>query len=390
MTEREPGTIDFDAHNAMVERIWERYNAGDPERVPMQFGINPRYTAFNHPANPRNTSFAEYSTDPDVMIERQIEHQAWVCTHIPQDTKMGLPKDGWSVYVDFQNYYEAGWYGAEVKYYDGQVPDTSPPLRDDSRKWSLIEKGMPDPFTGGTAARMWDYYAHMKRRMEEGREYDGLPIAHVMPSAGGTDGPMTVCCNLRGASEFVIDMIEDPEYADAMLSFVTEAAIARIKAYRERYGEDPRPERGGLADDSIQLIGTPMYRERVLPHHRRILDELHGGGPHGIHLCGDATRHFPLIRDELNVWSFDTGFPVDFTALRNDLGPDVEIRGGPDVPFLETAAPDEVYERTRQILGSGIMEGGKFILREGNNLSPGVPLNNLWAMCNAVHDHGTY
>jgi len=133
-----------------------------------------------------------------------------------------------------------------------------------------------------------------------------------------------------------------------------------------------------------------MFRELILPYHRRFFNALYGEGPHSMHLCGDATRHFRTIRDELNVWSFDTGFPVDFTWLRKELGPDVEILGGPSVPFLETATPNQVTERVKEILGSGITEGGRFMLREGNNLPPGVSLDNINAMWYAVHEYSRY
>jgi len=36
------------------------------------------------------------------------------------------------------------------------------------------------------------------------------------------------------------------------------------------------------------------------------------------------------------------------------------------------------------------MEGGKFILREGNNLAPGTPEENVAAMCAACKKFGRY
>jgi hypothetical protein len=389
-TDQGSGGIDFEKHNEEVKQVWDSYKEHKPTRVPLIFGINPRFTMFNHPANSRGTTFTEYSTNAETMIERQVEHQAWIRTNVFQDAEMGRPSDGWMLYVDFQNYYDAGWYGADIHYRDGQVPDTVPLLASDDSKWSLIEQGHPDPFTHGSMSRMWDIYAHMLRRMEEGREYDGLPIAEVEPPAGGMDGILTICCNLRGASEFFLDMLDDPEYANAMLRYVTESSVARIKAFRKHNGQEIKPETGGTADDSIQLISTQMYRDMVLPFHRQLLDELYGEGPYSIHLCGDATRHFTTIRDELNIRSFDTGFPVDFTQLRQDVGPDVEIYGGPDVPYLESASPVGVRDRVREILQSGIMEGGRYVLREGNNLAPGIPLANIHAMWDAVHEFGTY
>jgi len=383
-------TMDFDRHNEEVERVWSAYRDRHPIRVPLIFGINPRFTMFDHPANPRRIAFEQYFNDPQVMLERQIEHQEWVRSNIPQDAAMGRPKDGWSIYVDLQNTYEATWYGAKLRYWPGEVPDTVPLLADDSRKWALVQAAAPDPFTHGSAQRMWDYYDFFVRKKEDGWTYRGLPIANVTWPAGGTDGPLTVCCNLRGASKFMADLVDDRDYADRMLGFVNDTAIARIKAYRKRVDAESIPERGGLADDSIQLISTPMYRERILPLHRTYYRELYGKGPHSIHLCGDATRHFRTIRDELNVWSFDTGYPVDFAWLRRELGPEVEVYGGPSVPFLRSATPEAVRKETKRILTGGIMDGGRFVLREANNLAPGVTLDNLWAMWDAVQEAGTY
>ena len=57
---------------------------------------------------------------------------------------------------------------------------------------------------------------------------------------------------------------------------------------------------------------------------------------------------------------------------------------------LGTATPAEVKANCREILGSGVTEGGKFILREGNNLAPGTPEENVAAMYEAAKEYGTY
>ena len=47
-------------------------------------------------------------------------------------------------------------------------------------------------------------------------------------------------------------------------------------------------------------------------------------------------------------------------------------------------------DRTRDILTSGIMEGGRFILRDANNLAPRTPEANLAAMYRACLERGRY
>lgn len=382
--------IDYERHNAEVKAVWDAYRKGTPTRVPMILGINARYTMFGHEANPRGITFEHYFNDPEVMLTRQLEHQGWIRRHVPQDAEMGPPKEGWNVHVDFQNTYEAAWFGCEVRYFDGEVPDTVPLLQDDRRKRMPFDQGIPDPFAGGRMRKSWEFYDYFKRRQAEGFTWEGKPILNVTPTGLGTDGPVTVACNIRGASEFYADMAGDPAYAQDLMAFITEGIIARITAYRQRLGMPLKTPGYGFADDAIQSISTAMYRDLVMPFHRQIIETFSEGEPNSIHLCGDATHHFKTLRDEMNIRSFDTGFPIDFRWVRGQVGPGVEIKGGPSIMFLQTASPQEVREEVKRILTSGIMEGGRFTLREGNNLPPGVPVENIWAMYETVREFGRY
>ncbi len=96
------------------------------------------------------------------------------------------------------------------------------------------------------------------------------------------------------------------------------------------------------------------------------------------------------LRRKLGVDDFDTGFPVDHGKLRAELGPEVEVSGGPEVSLLRDGSPEQCYERARSILQSGVMTGGRFILQEGNNLPPRVPLANLKAVYEACLEFGSY
>ena len=381
--------MDFEQHNAEVKQIWDAYHAGKPIRVPMVLGINVRYYLFSPWLNPRRLTFQQYSEDPELMLQTQLKFQHYVRHHLPSDAEMGMPKEAWpGIGVDLQNYYEAAWFGCPVRYRDGQVPDTEPILTGD-RKRMLFDRGLPDPFRDGIMAKNVRFHEQLTERIK-GYTFMGLPVAGVSPSGLGTDGPFTAAANLRGATELCLDLYEDPQYVHDLLTYITDATIARIKAWRERLGHDPKPAAWGIADDSISLLSDDAYREFVLPHHKRLLAELAGPGPHHIHLCGDATRHFQTIRDELNVQAFDTGFPVDFGWLRRELGPTVQINGGPSCPFLLRATPAQGRDEVRRILATGVTDGGRFVLREGNNLSPGIPERSVEAMYQAAKDFGAY
>ena len=97
-----------------------------------------------------------------------------------------------------------------------------------------------------------------------------------------------------------------------------------------------------------------------------------------------------MIREKLGVVSFDTGFPVDHGWLRKEVGEDVEISGGPRVDLLKNGSPDDCARAAREILESGIKQGGRFILQEANNLAPCTPMENLEAVYATCLEYGWY
>jgi uroporphyrinogen-III decarboxylase len=107
-------------------------------------------------------------------------------------------------------------------------------------------------------------------------------------------------------------------------------------------------------------------------------------------LCGDATRHFKKIQEELNVYSFDTGFPIDFGATLDSLSPEAQILGGVHVGTLLNGSPGQIEKAVESICETVKPLSKKFIMREANNLSPKTPLENIAAMYEAVKKFGKY
>jgi hypothetical protein len=378
---------DFAAQNAAVQELWRLYHEGKPSRVPMIMGLSSRFTVLNPALNPLGIGYDAYFNDPEVMWQHQLIHQDWVRHNLPQDAEMGLP-EAWSVSVDFQNSYEALWWGAPLRFIDGDVPDT-PAFVTGASKWEFVQRGAPDPFSGWMG-RAWEYLELFRQKQAAGAEYKGRPVHAGWVPGAGTDGPFTIACALRGPTQVCLDIYEDPDFFHAFMGLLVEGTIQRMKAFRKRFDQPEQSPAWGFADDSVLLLSVPTYREHILPHHRRLFDEFGPQGPNSIHLCGDATHLFRTIRDELKVTSFDTGFPVDHGWLRGELGPEVTILGGPHVELLRTGTPAGVRAEVRRILESGVTEGGKFILREGNNLAPGTPVENVAAMYQACQDFGRY
>jgi hypothetical protein len=378
--------MDFTRHNEEVRQVWETYQAGRPLRVPMLLTSVQRIWVLDPSLNRHKITWKQYLNDPRTMFEVSLAHRWHVAHHIPQDAEMGIPSGTWDVCLEFGNVYEEAWFGCEIVYPEDQIATTLP-CGAGNRLKSIFERGLPAPFDG-FMGKIRAYYEEIQA-LAQGYAFHGRPVRVHLPIPASTDGPLTVANGLRGTQIFE-DMFADEEAYHRLMDFVTTAIIARIRAWRNYLGLEARPARGFIADDAIQFLSVKTYREKVLPYHQRLIGELFGPGPHGIHLCGNVQRHFPTLVRELNMRAFDTGFPIDFASLRDQVGDEVEIQGGVPVGELLAGPPRAVYERTCKILQSGIMRGGRFILKEANDLAPGVPLENMQAMYAAVHDAGIY
>ncbi len=379
---------DFREHNRAVRELWDSYQKGTHTRVPMITGVSDRFYVLNPVTNPKNISFYEYSNDPDLMFDMQCAFSEYARFHIPGDHEMGIPEEGWNVNVDFQNYYEAAWYGCEVRFPDGEVPYAVPLLKDNNKNL-LFEKGIPDPF-GGFMAKAREYYDRFRERMKSA-EILGQKITSLGAWFTGTDGPFTMACELRGADNVCIDLYEDPDYYHQLMEYLTESIIQRMKAWRKYTGQPEITKAFGFADDSIMLLSEEMYREYVLPYHKKMahaLSTMEERG--GVHLCGDATRHFKTLRDELKIYSFDTGFPVDHKAVCEELGEEVTIQGGPRAQLIHQGTPEEIEAESKRILEAVKPVSRRFIFRDGNDIPPYTPLKNIQALYDACLKYGGY
>lgn len=215
----------------------------------------------------------------------------------------------------------------------------------------------------------------------------GRPVSRPWGPTG-SDGPFTVACNLRGATEICTDLIENPKYANDLLKWVTDGIISRMKAWREFTGVKPAKtgEWTWLADDSIALLSPAQYREFVLPHHQRLQKEFRGESKLMVHLCGRAKHQFKGLVEELHANSFETGFPTDLGEARKALGPEIELVGNLNPNLLKRGPESAIRKAVKDLADSGVARGGKFILRDGNNCAPGTPPSHFAAAYDAARE----
>lgn len=360
--------------------VWAAHRAGRPGRVPVTLGTNNRVVLLDSRIDADGLTYERVFSDARAMLIAQLRWQ-YLCRgryHLFCDSPTALP-DGWEVSVDFQNVYDAAALGAPLHYHAHGMPETVPIYADEDRKRAVFAVDIDHPLKHGLLRHGLALQEEMVALAEQSTFLDRpirvLPYHHTC-----TDGPLTVGLNLRGPA-LLTDLKRDPEYAEQLFAFVIAAALRRRRAF-EQHWQLPPAEEIWLADDSIALLGPAQYRQFILPHHRTWYETLdpRRSARRAVHLCGDATRHFATLHNELGVTIFDTGFPVDFAAVRRTLGPNVLILGGVEVPLLTDGTPRQVYDRACAILASGVIVPGGFVLREANNLPPGVSWANLAAL----------
>lgn len=381
---------DYARHNEAVRRLWDAEHSGTPERVRMDISCNPRMILSDPRMNPDRITFEQYMADPAVMLDVQCRFQEYKADAIFYDQIMGFENlSGIGVYPDFQNVLETSYFGGAVAYHGIHEPGTRTLLTPDDIP-AFVERPFPG-VENGLSGKALEYRAFFQEQQRRGFSYRGKPLSDVGTAGLSTDGPFTLGCCLLGATELCLSLYTDEALATAFLDYITDATIYRIQATRKAVGLPEKSPSLFLADDSIAMLSPEDYRRFVLPLHKKLLRELSTGEePTSIHLCGDATRHFLTMRDELNARCFDTGYPVEHGRMVRLLGPDVVLQGGVHVQLLLNGSREEIRTETKRILDEVKPWTRHFIIKEANNLSPGTPPENLLAMYEAVQEFGRY
>lgn len=381
-------SIDYQKHNEAVNKLFEERANGVYTRVPMTIGCNPRMILLDPELNPEGITFEQYFDDPDVMAQVQLRFIEYRDTQLVYDHIMGHEYTTYVLYPDFQNILEDEWLGCPI-FYPGTTDPAARHFLTPETKYEFIKGGMIDPFRG-LMGRAVEYDEHFRKLISAGMTYKGRQVSGTWASTMGTDGPFTDACAVLGATDMCIDLYDDPVFATELLDYITENIINRIKVMRRHYGIAEKLPSFSFADDSIALLSCEDYERFVLPCHKKLIRELSTGeSTNYIHLCGDATRHFPMIQHELNVYAFDTGFPVDFSKTLASLDPDTVMSGGVHVDILLNGSAEEVREATAKVLQQ-VVGYKNFTVRDANNLSPRTPPVNILTMYETTCELGRH
>jgi uroporphyrinogen decarboxylase len=206
-----------------------------------------------------------------------------------------------------------------------------------------------------------------------------LKEGHVLPLVTAR-GPLCTAAFVRGTSELMMDLVDDPAGAHQLLDLSTRVVIDWLQAQRRAMGETV--EGIFILDDIVGFVSEQHYLEFAAPYLKRICAAF---PPEWIRIYhNDASvaaclDHLPDAGFNVLNW----GKQTDIREVKRRVGERICLMG--NVNPLETGVrgtPEQVRQATLDVLdGSG---GEGIILSVGGGVSPGMPRENILAMLDGL------
>jgi uroporphyrinogen decarboxylase len=202
---------------------------------------------------------------------------------------------------------------------------------------------------------------------------------HVLPFVTAR-GPMCTAGFVRGTTNFMIDLVEDPEGAHRLIDLCTRVVIDWLKAQHQAMGDTV--EGIFVLDDIVGFVNEEHYQEFAHPYLKRICDAFPADWVKLYHNDAEVDACLDYLPDAgFNVLNW--GKQKDIREVKRRVGTRMCLMG--NVNPLEVGVrgtPADVKKATLDVLeGSG---GEGIILSVGGGTSPGMPKANILAMQEAL------
>jgi uroporphyrinogen-III decarboxylase len=215
-------------------------------------------------------------------------------------------------------------------------------------------------------------------KMQKQQIFDNGYILPLVTSRG----PLCTAGFVRGTTEFMIDIVEKPEYAHKLISLATNLIIDWLKAQAKFMGDTV--EGIFILDDIVGFINEDHYKEFAHPYLKKICDAFPKDWVKIYHNDADINACLDHLPDcGFNVLNW--GKQTDIADVKARVGDRMCLMG--NVNPLEIGVrgtPDEVFDATMEVLEKS--EGEGIILSVGGGTSPGMPRENILAMQKALEE----
>ncbi len=210
-------------------------------------------------------------------------------------------------------------------------------------------------------------------------------------------GPFQTATDLRGTAAFLMDMVRNPAFAQALLDRVTTSLEGLIRLAMEAGGRwfDLLELSGDdYAGNLNPLISPAMFRKFIQPCLKRLVDAVRDfdtGTKIMLHSDGAISRLMPdILATGVDVIHPLEPLPAtDLAAMKLQYGEQATFLGGVDISHaMPGTRADVIAEATRRI--RQLARGGGYILAPSNHLQADVPAENVITLFETARALGQY
>jgi len=207
-----------------------------------------------------------------------------------------------------------------------------------------------------------------------------------------------ICWYMRGLEQWFADMIERPEFCEALIDRTLQFWLDWFDAFLKEVGDlvDVIMIGDDLAGQTGPLFNPEFYRSVVKPRQKRLVQFIKSRTNAKIwyHTCGSCRVYIPELIDN----GIDAINPVQISAadmdpakLKADFGDRMTFWGGAidSQHVLPSADPATVSEHVRRNIAAMKPSGG-YVFNNVHNIQAGVPPENILAMYDAAYEFGFY
>jgi uroporphyrinogen decarboxylase len=190
---------------------------------------------------------------------------------------------------------------------------------------------------------------------------------------------------LRGMQQLMIDMLESPEYVDALLDRITafdRGLLEEVLQYDidgVSFGDDWGQQKG-------LLFGKRLWMRFIRPRIAELYAMVKRAGKAVlIHSCGQVQELFPdLIELGLDVFNPFQPEVMDPYQTKQRFGASLSFMGGVSVQrLLPFGSPAAIRDEVRRLM-DGVGQGGGFIIAPSHDMPGDIPIENMVAFIETV------
>jgi len=203
---------------------------------------------------------------------------------------------------------------------------------------------------------------------------------------------------LRGWDVFLLDLLESPAFAEALMDKIADVYCERFDRYWDALGPyiDVIQVSDDLGTQEAPIISPEIYRKMIKPYHQKLYSYIHkkSNVPIVMHTDGSVYKLIPDIIetgvDFLNPVQASAK-DMDTKRLKKEFGDVLGFWGGgcDTQRILPHGTRQEIRDEVKRRIDD-LAPGGGFIFSQVHNILPDVPPENIMAMYEAVWEFGKY